>query len=110
MHIQNLNAEERRNYKPGDFILYDDRPEPTTRTDIELCKFCGIRAVKSYNSKYCSQRCINDAYMMRRKQRHEQALLKICSFCGTEYKAKRIDTKYCSCSCKQAAFRKQRNG
>lgn len=71
------------------------------------CFVCGtVFYTKLERGKYCSYRCRNDGYIMRRKQRHEQALIKKCSVCGIEFKAKRTDAKYCSCACKQSAYRK----
>ena len=32
---------------------------------------------------------------------------KECRYCGTEFKAKRIDAKYCSDSCRQMSYRRQ---
>jgi hypothetical protein len=71
-----------------------------------VCVYCG----DSFKSrcplaKYCSQRCKNDAYIERRKQRHEEQLHKICACCGKDFIAKKVDSMYCSNACKQKAYR-----
>lgn len=129
MLMQYLPEDERKGenrYKRGDWILYDDRPAPNDPEQIELnerwdsgkggvikltCSYCGqtfYYETWGYTAlSYCSQRCKNDAYMERRRQRHEKALQKVCTVCGSEYRAKKVDSMYCSPACKQKAYRKR---
>jgi len=117
--MQFLPPEERKGesrYRRGGFVLYDDRPtEEEQQREVErarrwgdrvsTCVFCG-RYVTGRKS-YCSQRCINDAYMERRRQRHDATLQKVCAVCGNTFTAKRTDARYCSHACKQSAYRKR---
>jgi len=121
MLMQYLDPEKRKGehkYKHGDFILYDDRPsvdeqqqliEDALKKDFDLkkCPVCGCFMKWWDRRTYCSQRCINDAYMERRRCRHEAQLEKTCVICGQRYTAKRKDAQYCSQACKQAAYRKR---
>ena len=120
MLMQYLPPEERKGehkYKHGDYISYDDRPtkeqqqelvDRAKRNGLHLrkCPVCGS-FIDKWNHIYCSQRCINDAYMARRRQRHEAELKKVCVVCGEKFTAKRKDALYCSNACKQAAYRKR---
>lgn len=56
----------------------------------------------------CSQRCQNDAYLKRRKQRKALEKEKICSICGKQFTAKKRDAMYCSDACKQKAYRQRK--
>lgn len=70
------------------------------------CAFCGDTFYsKNSRGKYCSQRCINDAYLARRKERKALEKQKVCEVCGKSYTAKKKDSKYCSDACKQKAYR-----
>jgi len=119
--MQYLEPERRKGehkYKHGDFILYDDRPSEEKQKQLmedavkkgyslKKCAVCG-RFMKEWDHHaYCSQRCINDAYMARRRRRHEQELKKQCVVCGVIFTAKRKDAQYCSAACKQAAYRRR---
>ena len=118
MLFQYLPPEERKGinkYKSGDWVYFDDRPSEESQkklienaqkygSKLKQCAYCG-RFIPKYGRKYCSWRCEYDAYMMRRKQRHEQRLMKVCEICGQHFKAKRVDAKYCSDACKQKAYR-----
>ena len=116
MHYLNLPPEKRigeHKYKAGEWVLYDDRPteeqqrhllETYPRSELKQCPFCN-RWITKYGKKYCSDRCTNDAYLQRRRQRHELQLEKVCHVCGKQFHAKRIDAKFCSSACKQAAYR-----
>ncbi len=75
-----------------------------------ICAFCGD-SFKSSNpkAKYCSQRCQNDAYMQRRRERKALEKEKICTICGKQFTAKKKDALYCSDACKQKAYRKRKN-
>lgn len=117
MLMQFLPPEQRKGksrYKHGDWVLYDDRPtdeqqqkalESARRLgdSVSTCTVCG-RIVTGRN-KYCSDRCRNDAYLERRRQRHAASLRKTCAVCGKPFTAKRADAIYCSPACKQAAYR-----
>ena len=130
MLYQYLKPNERRGpnkYRHGDFVLYDDKPEPDGEEQKRLraiwkagepgavrgtCAYCGREfyqeKYKGAADKYCSERCRNDAYMERRRIRHDLTRQKVCTVCGTLYDATRTDSKYCSPACKQAAYRKRR--
>lgn len=138
MLMQNLPAEERKTYKRGDYVLYDDRPAPDDPDQIRLkkryteeragdtppafykvargiCSYCGREFYQwthlyygRQSWKYCSIRCRNDAYTNRRRQRHKAAMNKTCTVCGRKYTAKRIDSMYCGTACKQKAYRQAR--
>ena len=71
-----------------------------------ICAFCGD-AFKSSSSKakYCSQRCQNDAYIQRRRERKALEKQKICVVCGKQFTANKKDAMYCSDACKQKAYR-----
>lgn len=72
------------------------------------CEYCGDIFRSRYPlSKYCSQRCKNDAYMERRKKKHDEKLKKVCPICNTAFTSKRKDALYCSNACKQKAYRKK---
>lgn len=117
MLMQFLPPEERKGesrYIRGSFVHYDDRPTDEQQQEavnrakrwgdrISTCVVCG-RLVTG-RKKYCSQRCVNDAYMERRRQRHAASLRKTCAVCGKPFTAKRTDAMYCSPACKQAAYR-----
>ena len=116
MLMQYLTPIERMGYRRGDYIGYDDRPNEEQQQralesakrwhePVSTCIVCG--RVTTGRKKYCSQRCINDAYMERRRQRHEANLKKVCVVCGRPFTAKRTDAEYCSPACKQAAYRRR---
>ena len=119
MLYQYLPPEERKGeskYRHGDWIMFDDRPtEEQQRKAVEdamryggtvsNCDYCG-RYIVGAAKRYCSDRCRNDAYMERRRQRHEAKLRKSCAVCGKAFTAKRADAKYCSPACKQSAYRR----
>jgi len=116
MLMQYLTPEKRMGYRHGDYIMYDDRPTEEQQLKmleyakrwgdpVGTCIVCG--RVTTGRKKYCSQRCCNDAYMERRRQRHIVSLQKKCVVCGKSFTAKRADTRYCSPACKQSAYRKR---
>ena len=73
------------------------------------CAFCGDAfKCSSPKAKYCSQRCQNDAYLKRRKQRKALEKEKICSICGKQFTAKKKDAMYCGDACKQKAYRQRK--
>lgn len=75
-----------------------------------ICAFCGDSfKSSSQNAKYCSQRCQNDAYMQRRKERKALEKQKICVICKKQFTAKKKDAMYCSGACKQKAYRERKN-
>lgn len=74
------------------------------------CAFCGdIFYSRNVREKYCSQRCINDEYIARRKERKALEKQKVCEVCGKHYTAKKKDSKYCSNACKQKAYRMKKS-
>jgi len=60
-------------------------------------------------TKYCSQRCANDAAIARRKERtnKKREQYAVCPVCGKpiEQNEKTKIRRYCSNSCKQKAYR-----
>lgn len=70
-----------------------------------VCKII-IYAVNP-RTKYCSDRCTNDASIERRKKRKLEERQKYCDFCLNPFTAESKDTKYCSDKHKQAAYRKR---
>ena len=71
------------------------------------CKYCGgIFYTRNVQRMYCSGRCINDAYMDRRKARQEAAREKVCPVCGKSFTAKSKAAIYCGQACKQKQYRK----
>ena len=137
MLMQYLPPEERKGpnrYKQGDFILYrrmttNDADQKRLKKELQenpklaeygiiakgICSYCGgtfyqwKRTGSGRTTKYCCARCENDAYMARRKARHDQLLIKTCTTCGQEFTAKKVDALYCSNSCKQKAYRLRKN-
>lgn len=76
------------------------------------CEICGDEFhSRSKQSRYCSQRCKNDANIKRRKwiadQKRKQKAT--CSECGKPIEQDGLSkiTIYCSRGCKQAAYRKR---
>ena len=55
-----------------------------------ICAFCG-ESFKSSSpkAKYCSQRCQNDAYMKRRKERKELEKQKVCAMCKKQLRQRK---------------------
>lgn len=75
-----------------------------------ICAFCGDSFESSSpKAKYCSQRCQNDAYMKRRKERKALEKQKVCAVCKKQFTAKKKDEMYCSDACKQRAYRERKN-
>jgi hypothetical protein len=71
-----------------------------------ICRSCGKTFFRRRpDARYCSYRCTNDSYMLRRKQRKEIEREKRCPICRNQFHAKRKDTLYCSARCKQQAYR-----
>jgi predicted nucleic acid-binding Zn ribbon protein len=75
-----------------------------------ICAVCNfVFYPKSPRAKYCSQRCTNDAYLERRRQRKKFDLENhFCKTCGKKFTAQRKDEKYCTDACKQKAYRKRK--
>lgn len=75
-----------------------------------ICAFCGDSFESSSSkAKYCSQRCQNDAYMKRRKERKALEKQKVCAVCNKQFTAKKKDAMYCSDACKQKAYRERKS-
>lgn len=65
------------------------------------------------HGKYCSQRCINDAYILRRRKRTDEKRDKasLCIVCHTPITQNIGKIKqYCSNACKQKAYRMRKIG
>lgn len=74
---------------------------------IKKCVICGDEFICCHpRTKYCSYRCINDAYIITRRERKNQERDKVCIVCNKEFHAKRKDAMYCCAACKQKAYRK----
>ena len=75
------------------------------------CTVCGDVFKSSRDQphgKYCSQRCINDAYMARRRARAEakRASAVACAVCATPMPQGTGKIRaYCTGACKQKAYR-----
>jgi len=111
------------NNKIGDHMLYG---KESTRVDksydpfyetiyyAKNCCVCGDAFMSSRpKGKYCSQRCSNDAYIVKRRKRaaRKRAKVKTCIICATpiEQGTGKIK-KYCSNACKQKAHRARKSG
>jgi len=129
MLLPYLTPEDRKNYKQGDYIMYDkeysryddqeelkaryereqERPEYCRYVVKASCAYCGDTFyTMNIQQKYCSGRCVNDAYMARRKARKEAEREKVCPVCGKHFTGKSKATIYCSDACKQKAYRQRR--
>ena len=78
------------------------------RDTIEhTCAFCGdIFTTYPPAPRYCSKRCQNDAYMMRRMVRlAERRRGRICEWCMKAFASTRMHARYCRPACRQAAHR-----
>lgn len=112
MLMQYLDADERGNYEQGSFVGYTK--EQTKYRDVGddwggvvRCAYCGDEMPNAYGRRYCSQRCANDAYMARRRDRQKEQRSKVCPVCGKHFEAERKSAVYCSRACKQKAYRRR---
>lgn len=72
------------------------------------CVFCGSQfKATMYRRKYCSYRCKNDAWIIRRREYAKQKRNKVCQFCKTPFKAKSAKAKFCCLKHRVANFRKK---
>ena len=76
------------------------------------CAYCGDSFKGVASAKYCSERCVNDAYIARRRERAQQRRdnAKICLVCGAPLEQAEGSVKirlYCSNACKQKAYRQK---
>lgn len=119
MLMQYLDADDRKSYRRGDFVLYTkeqsrygrttDGGDPKEYQDgVTHCAYCGEEIPNAFRRKYCSARCANDAYMERRRERQMAERSKVCPVCGCRFEAKRKDSVYCSDSCRQKAYRQRK--
>jgi endogenous inhibitor of DNA gyrase (YacG/DUF329 family) len=87
------------------------QPVPQWLSETRQCKGCGRPVtdyITYYNSTYCSESCRRDFYRAESKKQQLQARLTLtCAACGKSFGAKRIDSRYCSAACKQAAYRRR---
>jgi hypothetical protein len=73
------------------------------------CEFCGeIFYSKSSKRKYCSYRCGNDAWIIRRREYNKQKRNKVCLFCKTSFTAKSRKAIFCCSAHRVAFFRQQK--
>lgn len=88
MLMQYLDDDERKEYKQGSFVMYTK--EQTRYRDVGdwychdgvvHCAYCGDEIPNAFRRKYCSQRCRNDAYMARRRERQKEQRAKVCPVC-----------------------------
>lgn len=85
-------------------------PRPYWGNYRDNCTVCGEEFhSKSPFSKYCSQRCANDAAMAKRKARvtERKAQADKCVVCGKAIEQNNWTKvrRYCSPACKQRAYR-----
>jgi len=78
-----------------------------------LCAHCGDSFRGITSAKYCSDRCVNDAYIARRRDRAKlrRANAKNCVVCDTPVEQAGGNVKiklYCSNACKQKAYRQRK--
>lgn len=133
MLMSYLTPEERKEYKRGDYRMYDksnsryhkcddqkrlklqyekEQAEPYISHYMPVrkvsCAFCGdVFYTDNVRRKYCSGRCVNDAYMERRDKRKQDEREKVCPICGNFFTAKTKATIYCSQACKQKSYRRR---
>jgi hypothetical protein len=76
-------------------------------TEHVTCKGCGQRMMSQFPGArpICSNRC---AQRELRSRRRAAAPLAFCKTCGTSFRRSRVDVKYCSSACRQAAYRQRR--
>ena len=79
-----------------------DEPRP--------CEVCGRpvgiqRSGRHIWRVFCSDLCRGRDTDKRQRQRRLSERQKVCADCGTQFEAKRKDTKYCSPACRQRAHR-----
>jgi len=76
-----------------------------------ICAVCGDKfKCRNTLTKYCSQRCTNDAQIARRRAKMEQkrANAKKCTVCGESITQDSVKIRaYCSTACKQKAYRQR---
>ena len=78
------------------------------------CVHCGDSFKGITSAKYCSDRCVNDAYIIRRRERAQlrRANAQNCVMCDASVEQGDGCVKirlYCSNACKQKAYRQRRN-
>jgi endogenous inhibitor of DNA gyrase (YacG/DUF329 family) len=78
-----------------------------------ICAHCGDMFNGVRDAKYCSDRCVNDAYIVRRRERARlrRANANTCVVCGSPVEQVGGLVKirlYCSNACKQKAYRQRK--
>ena len=79
-----------------------------------ICVHCGDSFQAIYISKYCSQRCANDAYIAKRREKGQlkRAKAKNCIICDAsveQHASGHVKIRlYCSDACKQKAYRQRK--
>ena len=107
--VTNWGGNELISYSKESSRIEDDYRIYSGLRHVGTCVFCGDSfKCSSPKAKYFSQRCRNDAYIKRRKQRRALEKEKICKECGKRFAAKKKDGIYCSNACKQKAYRNRK--
>ena len=89
---------------------------PVGMSYSKTCAECGDEFVcYSHMGKYCSLRCVNDAYMERRRKRAatQRAGALVCAVCAAELPQGNAQGNgrpmlYCGGACRQKAYRARR--
>ncbi len=76
--------------------------------EARLCDVCGMVLSRLRRGRFCSDVCRWTYHNGRRPLRTVDTREKVCATCGTEFVAKRADTKTCSPACRQKAYRRRR--
>jgi len=81
------------------------------------CSFCGKSLnrkpsrIKKYKNQYCDNSCKNKHQKVistgKDNPNYKNSLIKICSYCGKEYKHYSKDRKFCSCRCRDLHRKKE---
>ncbi|MBU4300969.1 MAG: hypothetical protein KKB09_07180 [Nanoarchaeota archaeon] len=73
-----------------------------------LCVNCNsFFYTKNSTAKYCSYRCRNDVFIIKRAMQREKNRDVRCYSCYKDFKSKRNDTTFCSNACRQKYYRKK---
>jgi predicted nucleic acid-binding Zn ribbon protein len=76
-------------------------PEP------HICKECGQGFDVKQKRLYCSQKCVREAHLRRRRDNEYQPPRRDCDVCGTEIPYKSGKRRYCSAKCQKAGIAKE---
>jgi hypothetical protein len=82
-------------------------PDCADATPGEYCTACRAEWEKRQNEEHERERAKQRKWYARRKERRERLRAPtICATCGTDFKRKRKDARFCSDACRQKAHRK----